>query len=165
MDLKMKFYTVSVRYAAFLKSIDGHIPDLVNASYRNPKPFIGIVLDVDGHKYLAPLTSPKDWHKDIVSSSPKYFKLHEVGNPSNELGLINIKFMFPIIDSEMTLIDLDNMPDNQYKNMLYNQLQFIRVNSDVIAKKSKLLRTLVLQGKMKGTCDFNALESGYNQFT
>jgi protein AbiQ len=164
MEKNMKFYTVSSIYADFLKKIDVHIPDLTNASYLNPKPFVGIVLDFDGHKYLAPLTSPKEWHKTIKPSSPKYFKIHETGVPENELGLVNLKFMFPIIDSEITLIDLDNIKDVRYKNLLYNQLQFIRANSAVITKKSKLLRKLVLKGSITETCDFSALESNYNNF-
>ena len=164
MEEQMKFYTVSESYADFLKGIDNGIPNVVDPRYQNPKPFIGVVLEVDGHKYLAPLTSPKDWHSGISNSSPKYFKLHENGNPENILGLINLKFMFPIIDSEVSLIDMDEMPSSQYKNMLYKQLEFIRANSDKITKKSKLLRSLVLQGKVNGTCDFGALEQNYQQF-
>lgn len=160
----MKFYTVSVPYAHYLKEIDDKIPNVVDANYQNPKAFIGVVLDVDGHKYLAPLTSQKPWHADVKSSSPNYFKLHEIGNPDNGLGLINLKFMFPILESEMALIELDDMPETRYKKMLYKQLQFIRVNSEDIVKRSALLRHLVLTGKMKGTCNFAALEACYQKF-
>lgn len=160
----MKFYTVSVAYAQHLKEIDDKIPNVFDAAYKNPKAFIGVVLEVDGHKYLAPLTSKKSWHADVKSSSPNYFKLHETGKPDNDLGLINLKFMFPIIESEVTLIELDDMPDTKYKKMLYKQLQFIRVNSENIVKKAALLRQLVLNGKMKGTCNFAALEECYQNF-
>lgn len=160
----MKFYTVSEAYAAYLKGIDSQIPNVVDVKYQNPKAFIGVVLEVEGHKYLAPLTSPKDWHSGLNNSSPKYFKLHENGNPENGLGLINLKFMFPIIDDEVSLIDVDELPDTAYKRMLYKQLQFIRTNSERITKKSKLLRNLVLGGKMQGTCDFASLEECYGNF-
>ena len=161
----MKFYTVSEAYAAFLKGIDSQIPNVVDVKYQNPKAFIGVILEVEGHKYLAPLTSPKDWHSGLSNSSPKYFKLHENGNPDNGLGLINLKFMFPIIDDEISLIDVDELPDTTYKRMLYKQLQFIRTNSEKITKKSNLLRNLVLARKMKGTCDFASLEECYKSFT
>ncbi|MBM4805924.1 type III toxin-antitoxin system ToxN/AbiQ family toxin [Vibrio parahaemolyticus] len=160
----MKFYTVSEAYADYLKGICEKIPNVVDAKYQNPKAFIGIVLEVEGHKYLAPLTSPKDWHANLKPSSPKYFKLHENGNPDNGLGLINLKFMFPIIEDEVSLIDLDELSDTPYKRMLYKQLQFIRSNSERITKKSQLLRKLVLGGEMGGTCDFASLEECYGNY-
>ena len=163
--INMKFYTVSEAYATFLKGIDDQIPNVIDVKYQNPKAFIGVVLEVDGHKYLAPLTSPKPWHDTLNNSSLKYFKLHENGNPENGLGLVNLKFMFPIIDNEVSLIDVDGMPDTPYKRMLYKQLQFIRSNSEQITKKSKLLRNLVLAGKMQGTCDFASLEESYASFS
>ena len=78
--------------------------------------------------------------------------------------MINLKFMIPIIEAEVSLLDLNGMPNTSYKRMLYKQLQFIRVNSDKIAEKSELLRNLVLQGKMQGTCNFSLLEEKYRDF-
>jgi len=160
----MKFYQISSRYISYLKSFEEKVPNSEDPTYQNPKAFIGIVLDIQGHKYLAPLTSPKQWHQTIKESSPNFFKLHENGVPENQLGLINLKFMIPIIESEVSLLDMDNMPDSRYKRMLYKQLQFIRANSDKINEKSELLRSLVLQGKMQGTCDFDLLEKKYRDF-
>lgn len=72
--------------------------------------------------------------------------------------------MIPIIESEVSLLDMGSMPDSRYKRMLYKQLQFIRANSVKINEKSELLRSLVLQGKMRGTCDFGLLEEKYRGF-
>ncbi|SMG75014.1 Uncharacterised protein [Klebsiella quasipneumoniae] len=160
----MKFYQISSRYISYLKEFEEKVPNSEDPTYQNPKAFIGIVLDIQGHKYLAPLTSPKPWHQDIKESSPNFFKLHENGVPENQLGLINLKFMIPIIESEVSLLDMDSMPDSRYKRMLYKQLQFIRANSDKINEKSELLRSLVLQGKMRGTCNFGLLEEKYRDF-
>ena len=160
----MKFYTISSRYIEYLKGFEDKVPNSEDPNYQNPKAFIGIVLEIQGHKYLAPLTSPKPWHSTIKESSPSFFKLHENGVPENQLGLINLKFMIPIIEAEVSLLDLNGMPNTSYKRMLYKQLQFIRVNSDKIAEKSELLRNLVLQGKMQGTCNFSLLEEKYRDF-
>ncbi|EDD5708002.1 type III toxin-antitoxin system ToxN/AbiQ family toxin [Salmonella enterica subsp. enterica serovar Enteritidis] len=160
----MKFYTISSSYIKYLKDFDDKVPNSEDPTYNNPKAFIGIVLEIEGHKYLAPLTSPKAWHANVKESSPAFFKLHENGVPDNQLGLINLKFMIPIIEAEVSLLDLDSMPDTPYKRMLYKQLQFIRVNEDKISEKSKLLRNLALQGRMQGTCDFAMLEEKYQHF-
>ncbi|MEQ4676899.1 type III toxin-antitoxin system ToxN/AbiQ family toxin [Providencia vermicola] len=160
----MKFYNISSKYICYLKSFEEKVPNSEDPTYQNPKAFIGVVLDIQDHKYLAPLTSPKPWHENIKESSPNFFKLHENGVPENQLGLINLKFMIPVIESEISLLDMNSMPDSPYKKMLYKQLQFIRANSDKINEKSELLRSLVLQGNIKGTCDFGLLEEKYRDF-
>lgn len=160
----MKFYTISSKYIEYLKEFDDKVPNSEDPTYQNPKAFIGIVLEIQGHKYLAPLTSPKKWHNNVKESSLSCFKLHENGVPENQLGLINLKFMIPIIEAEVSLLDLGSMPNTPYKRMLYKQLQFIRANSDKIASKSDTLRNLVLQGKMQGTCNFSLLEEKYRDF-
>jgi len=160
----MKFYTLSIDYAEFLKKFDSKVPNLTGVDYKNPKPFVGVVLEIDGHKYLAPMTSPKSWHDDIKNSNVNYFKIHENGDPTNYLGMINFKFMIPIIESEICLIDLDGISSEKYKNLLYNQLQFIRSSEDKIKKRSRLLRNWSLEGKVTGTCDFLALEANYNSY-
>lgn len=73
----MKFYTVSDAYIRFLKSIDRKVPN----SYAGKKPFIGVVLEVNGHKYLVPLTSYKQKQDRIKLHCPTAVKLHERGNP------------------------------------------------------------------------------------
>ena len=67
----MKFYTISSRYIEYLKGFEDKVPNSEDPTYQNPKAFIGIVLEIQGHKYLAPLTSPKPWHSTIKESSPK----------------------------------------------------------------------------------------------
>jgi len=160
----MQFYTISEDYAEYLRGIDASIPNIKGNGYKNPKPFIGIVLHIDDHRYVAPLTSPKEWHDSIKNSSPMYFKIHENGNPDHKLGLVNLKFMFPILDDYSSLIDLENHDDEKYQQLLYKQLEFIRPNSEKLGKKAALLRKLFFEGKVKGTCNFASLEECYKKF-
>ena len=160
----MKFYTISSSYAAYLKQFDNKVPNLTADNYKHPKPFIGVVLQIENHAYLAPMTSPKDWHTSIKGSDPKYFKIYENGNTQNYLGMINLKFMIPVLDSEISLIDLENIASKHYQRLLYNQLQFIRSHQKKIKSKSLLLRKLVLNGKINNTCNFQSLEANYMSY-
>ncbi|PEH15929.1 toxN, partial [Salmonella enterica] len=49
----MKFYTISSSYIKYLKDFDDKVPNSEDPTYNNPKAFIGIVLEIEGHKYLA----------------------------------------------------------------------------------------------------------------
>lgn len=160
----MKFYTISTDYVSFLKTVDARVPNTQDPAYQQQKIFVGVVLEIDGHKYLAPLTSYKPHQDKIKSSSPVSFKLHEKSNPDNKLGMINLKFMIPVLDSQIQLLDINSISGG-YQRMLYKQLEFIRVNKSMILKKAELLRHLVIDKEQNfGSCNFALLEEKYRSF-
>ena len=56
----MNLYKVDLEYYNFLHYYEPKIPYVKNE--KQNRPFIGIVLDVNGKNYFAPLTSPKPKH-------------------------------------------------------------------------------------------------------
>ena len=52
----MKIYTVDEQYIAALKAVQ---PRKVLDNYQGTRPYIGVLLEVNGTKFLAPLTSHK----------------------------------------------------------------------------------------------------------
>jgi protein AbiQ len=163
-ESNMKFYTVSDSYIAFLKNIDKKVLD----NYGGKRPFIGIILNVNNHEYLAPLTSHKLTQDKINSSSSTVMKLHERGNPHNKLGMIQINNMIPIIRLEVQLLDIENQPE-PYRSMLYKQYEYIKTKTDEIQKKAEKLYKLVIYNKQdfycRISCDFKLLEENYRNFT
>ncbi|MEM9276100.1 MAG: type III toxin-antitoxin system ToxN/AbiQ family toxin [Cyanobacteria bacterium P01_F01_bin.143] len=164
--MKLYFYTVSDSYINFLKQIERKVP---NNNYSNRKKlFIGIVLEINGHKYLAPLTSYKKSQDNISDSSPTIEKLHERGNPDNKLGMIQFRYMIPVIDSEIQLLDIENQPE-PYKSMLYKQFEFMKLRTNTILKKARRLHKLVVETKKdffcRKSCDFKSLEENYRNFS
>lgn len=67
----MKFYTVDERYIAALKGAE---PTKVLDNYQGTRPYVGVLLEVNGTKFLAPLTSHKAKHDTIDGSKPTVFK-------------------------------------------------------------------------------------------
>ncbi|WP_186073861.1 type III toxin-antitoxin system ToxN/AbiQ family toxin [Burkholderia gladioli] len=159
----MEFYTVSDKYIAYLKSIDTTVPD----NYSEQRAYIGVILEVGGHKYLAPLTSYKPKQDRIDSSNPSVFKLHEKGVPDNKLGMVAINNMFPILDSEITRVDFASQ-SGPYRRMLTLQLAFIKSNQDQIKTRAETLHKLVCQNAHKFftsiSCKFAVLEANYRQY-
>jgi protein AbiQ len=152
----MRFYIVDDQYIRYLKTVDPKVPDNYNAT----KPFIGIVLDINGFKYLAPLTSYKQNQENIKSSTPTCVKMHEQGKPTNKLGMIQLNNMIPVLDSVITEFDM-NSRDQKYQNLLNNQLVYIKTVREEIEKKSAKLYRLVekqVPFYVGMSCDFTALE-------
>lgn len=154
----MKFYTVTDDYIRHLKETDKNVPD----NYSESRAYVGIVLQVGGTKYLAPLTSFKEKQNKIPNSTPTIFKLHEDGNPDNKLGMIQLNNMIPVTDSVISELDVDVQAE-PYKRMLRRQIKFIKKNNDKIVARAKKLRKLVVENKhphfSKISCKFEELEA------
>ncbi len=149
---------------AFLKNIDKKVPN----NYGGKRPFIGIVLNINDHEYLAPLTSYKSKQDKIKSTLPTIMKLYERRDPSNKLGMIQINNMVPIIRSEIRLLDIENQ-QKPYKNMLYKQYEFIKTKIVKIQDKAIKLHNLVVDKEQsfycRISCNFRLLENNYRNFT
>jgi protein AbiQ len=145
-------------YINFLKTIDNKVPD----NYVGKRAYIGIIMEIDGVQFFAPLTSYKTKQDSIDSSIATIFKLHERGNPSNKLGMISINNMIPVLNDQIIKLDIENQP-YKYKSMLYKQYEFIKEKKDEIIFRANKLYDLVINKKspfyVKMSCDFSKLTS------
>ncbi|MEO3479893.1 type III toxin-antitoxin system ToxN/AbiQ family toxin [Phaeobacter sp. CAU 1743] len=157
---ELKFYTVSTAYLDHLHAVEPRVYYAQGTAYINAKPYVGIVLDVSGHKFLAPLTSYKPKHDRIKSSNVTVFKLHERGNPNNKLGMISLNNMIPVPDTEITLLDMASQSE-RYRRMLYKQYEFIKENAveikDRAAKLHYQVTALRTPFYVRLSCDFTIL--------
>jgi len=159
----MKLYKVTEEYVAFLKGIDPSVPN----NYEGKKPYVGVVLSIGHHNYLAPLTSYKPKQDKIKPSVPSVVKLHERGNPKNKLGMIQLNNMIPVLNSEIELLDFEAQ-NEAYKKLLTRQVEFIKVKEEEIKDKATKLYHIVVDDKNPFfcgiSCDFLKLEGSYRTF-
>lgn len=163
----LKFYTVSTAYLDHLQAVEPKVYYSKGDAYINAKPYVGIVLEVAGHKFIAPLTSYKPKQDGIKSSSLAAFKLHERGNPNNKLGMISLNNMIPILDTEINPLDV-NAQKGGYQRMLYKQFEFIKANSDEIKDRAAKLHHQVTVVRttfyVNISCDFNGMIDASKKF-
>lgn len=159
----MQFYTVTNAYINYLKALDSKVPD----NYGGSRPYVGIILEIGGHKYLAPLTSYKAKQDTMKDSNPTIFKIYEKGNDLNKLGMLHLNNMIPVLESEIIPVVFSSL-DHKYKSLLTKQIAYIKSEQDAIKKKAGNLYKLVTISKnehyCKLSCDFIALEAGYKGF-
>lgn len=163
----MKFYTVADDYVSFLQTFDKKVPNNGGAGYKGKKVYIGVVLEIDGHKFLAPLTSYKPDQERIKSSSPSAFKLHERTNPNNKLGLISLNYMVPVLENELAELDVAAQ-EEKYKKLLYLQYEFIKLNkADIIGRAQNLYEHVVVKKSdffVRISCDIPVLIENYTNY-
>lgn len=121
----LKLYFVSNDYLDYLREIDHKIP--LNKQGGKPRPFVGIILSINGNNYFAPLSSQK--HNKRTD-----FKIVK----SNEhIATIRCSFMFPIHKNAIKEIDFteEMNKDRKYTAILIHEINYI--NND--EHKEKLL--------------------------
>jgi protein AbiQ len=161
----MDFFRVSDVYISFLHGIDAKV--YFNKSDRNTRPYVGVVLEVGGQKYFAPLTSYKPKQDAFKASDPRFFKIHEKGVPTNKLGMIALNNMIPVIDTQITRIEFSAQPE-RYRRMLLLQRAYLLSNQEHVRERAHKLYELITIRKhayySRYCCDFSLLEAKHKDF-
>lgn len=160
----MDFYHIDEVYIAYLRAADSRVPE----NKGGKRPYIGIVLAVEGIDYFVPMTSPKPKH--LKMKNGKDFRKIDQGR----LGAINFNNMIPAPKHVVQKIDISSEPDPKYKRLLQNQYIAIRSDQQNIEKTARLLRQLILSEDKELTthdraikqrcCDLRLLESISQQY-
>ncbi len=155
---KFRFYHIHDGYVDYLHKVDNRVQ--LNKGQR--RPYVGIVLSINGFDYYVPLESPKPNHVNIKSSGP-VFKLD-----GGELGIMGFNNMIPVKRYNLIEFDILAEQDEKYKNLLLNQLRFCEKNKNIILSRAQATYRKALDGKnafyRKICCDFKRLENACNRY-
>lgn len=157
----MKVYKLDTNYSNYLNHFEPKISIADNG--KENRPFLGVVLTVHNINFFAPLTSPKAKHI-TMKNSQDFLKIDD-----GFLGGINLNNMIPIPKTALREINISQIKDIKYKQMLYKQLNWIRDNKERINNRAKNLYYLVVQRKatndlINRCCDFRLLEEKCQEF-
>lgn len=167
LETKLQLYYVSNRYLRYLKSYEEHVWE--NSDKENQRPYVGIILKINGYMYFAPLTSAKPKHlkwKDSLTSIRIEFK-------SELLAILCLNNMIPVPDGEVSLVDIESCLDKNYQNLLNKEAIGIRHKNDKIIRTaynlynelSRVDNTKSLIIRIRSVCfNFKELERLCNAF-
>ena len=128
----MRLVIVKDEYLDYLKSFSEN----VKHNKQEKRPYVGIVLSINGHNYFAPLGSPKPKHKQM-KEAVDFIKID-----SGNLGVVNLNNMIPVPCDKIKEIDF-SIYDKKYKELLKDQSVWLRENSEKINKKAEKLYILI----------------------
>lgn len=126
------FFYVSQDYVDFLRELDNNVCDNKGSS----RPYIGIVLEVNNNKYLAPLTSPYHYNEKGEKNKKEYLnnkKYKRIVHPINdeEFGWVRVGNMIPVYRDVIEPIIIAELSDEKLKNRLIEQWNYFK-NLDVV---------------------------------
>ena len=129
--MNIQLFEVSSKYINYLLPYASHLFHNKKPGQNNERKYIGIVLEVNGFKYFAPLSSYKPKHEKM-SEGLDFIKL-------GRYSVINLNNMFPIPDGLYTYVDISREANPHYRSLLMAEYRIIRVKQDLIRKNASVL--------------------------
>ena len=165
MDQDLMPVLIDSKYCDYLRTFDHRVA--YNKDRKDLRPFIGILFEVSGKKYFAPLSSPKGKHLKMRNN------LDFLRIKGGEYGAINFNNMIPLIEGVFQMIDLNKTglspSEQRYQDLLINQRNWLNARRDQIRSKASNLYDSYKNNKLPKNirdrcCDFILLEGKSGQF-
>lgn len=139
-----------MKYVRNLAKADNNVMSVSPQTEKSSRPFIGVLILLNGKKYCIPLSSPKKKFEG-KKNSVDFMKITHSNEKDNKkiIGAPNINNMLLIDDALIAPIDLkihnnDSPKSVAYKELMKYQLDFCRHNQDIILKRANKLYDIVV---------------------
>ena len=149
MKSNLRIYEVKSAYIKFLSNYQEHI--FSQNEGKDKRKYIGIVLEIKGIKYFAPLSSFKDKHKKM-REGVDFIKI-------KDYAVVNINNMIPVPESQIVNLDINKEKDPSYKYLLQAESREINRQKNRIKKNAE-----IVYSHKKHNGDSTALSKRTNDF-
>ncbi len=159
MKNELKLVRIDTEYCNFLRQFDSRVP--YNFNEKELGPFIGVLFEVNGCSYFAPLSSPKPKHLKMKN------KLDFLRIDNGKLGAINFNNMLPIQQNNIIMIDLEKQyvtkSEQNYQKLLKEQIYWLNRNDEKLFSRAEGLYLKYKENKLdmktrERCCNFMLLE-------
>lgn len=173
MSKRLKLYHVNLKYIRNLHNVDEHVPSISPQLGKQNRPFLGVIIMVNGAKYCIPLSSNSAGKNKKLDSMRENITLRKIRDKDgNTLASLNLNNMIPIRDEYITEIDLkikssDSAVIKRWKKLCAKELDWCQSNKDDIERLANELHRKYCSGdffqKRKICLNFPALEIECNK--
>lgn len=164
--MRFQFYNVDTEYCDFLRKEDHRVP--YTSADKTTRPFVGIVVSINGFNYYAPLTSPKPKHL-TMKNTRDFLRIN-----NGRWGAINFNNMIPVHTISLKPVNVgensqDSYADKAYKSLLIEQLNWCNANSERIVTQAAHLYSAVInrvapEPLLQRCCDFRLCERRMEEY-
>ncbi len=133
----LNLYEISPSYISYLTSYAPHLFHNKKQEQKNERKYIGIVFEINGLDYFAPLSSFKDKHRNMTESID-FIKV-------KDYAVINLNNMFPVPPRERTYVNISNVRDPHYRSLLLAEYRFIKSIREKICKNAQNIYKIKLK--------------------
>lgn len=153
---QLKLYEIKKEYIEYLGMFQEHV-----FHDEGKRKYVGIILEINGYKYFAPLSSFKEKHKRM-KESVDFIKIKDV-------SVININNMIPVPERQYQLVDISGTKDPHYKYLMQTEIREINKQKNRISKNAQIVYSHKLRNTDKTSLakrcnDFIVLEKKCREF-
>ena len=162
---KLKLYTMDMKYVRDLHRVDNRVQSVSPQIHKSNRPFVGVVVVCDEHKYCIPLDHPKEKHYKMKND----VDFTRIFDGDKLIGVLNFNNMIPVDDGLIKPLNVkpgkdDSPAEKAYKILCAKELDWIQKNQEAIIKKAnklyKIIQLEMTSNNLKKRClDFKKLES------
>ena len=140
----MRLYSVSDDYIEYLRNIFPRVYSNKIANRKHTRKYLGVVFKLNDFNYYIPLSSPKDAHDYITLNGKKVIRKDSIivirmVVKGTLKGTLQIGTMIPVPNKALIQYNLQDEQDISYKELVQDEIIFIRKNTNRIIKTAKLL--------------------------
>ena len=167
----MQLYSISDEYISYLRKKYPRVYSNKEDARVHTRKYLGTVVDVGPHKYYIPLSSPKEKHDYVMVNGKKTIRKDSLivmrivsgkGEDKELKGTLQIGTMIPVPDTAIELYDVESETDQAYKDLINEEIIYIRKHEKAIIKNARVLyskRKSGVENRVVQSClDFKALE-------
>ena len=124
-QLPLEVYRIDMKYIRNLHNIDDRVLSVSPQIGKAERPFLGVIIICNEHKYCVPLSKPKKKHKQMRDKIDfKKILCNDV-----LIGVLNFNLMIPVEDEQIQRIDTkirkhDNADTRKKKELLIKELEW-----------------------------------------
>lgn len=173
MNKRFKLYTVNKKYIRALHNIDDNVPSVSPQIGKQYRPFLGIIVLINGSKFCIPFTSNSDKKNKDFEVMRENITLRKISDKNGKvLAALNLNNMIPIREEYLTEIDLKLYPTDtphqrHWKKLCIKELNWCQTHQDEIERLANELYRIYTSNepfkKRKICLNFPALEEECNK--
>lgn len=143
-QLPLEVYRIDMKYIRNLHNIDDRIFSVSPQIGKDERPFLGIIIICNDHKYCVPMSKPKKMHDKID------FK--KIIHNGYLIGVLNFNLMIPVENAQIQRIDTqirkhDNMDTRKKKELLIKELQWCNEHIGDLVNTANVLYQKYITGE------------------
>ena len=148
---ELNFYYIDLKYIRDLSNVDDNVMSISPQRGKQNRPFVGVIVLLNGRKYCIPLTSPKVKFEKM-KSQVDFLKIFDESKKGEKplIGVLNINNMIPVDESVIRKVDLiihnnDKQEVKAHKRLMQKQLKWCREHVDTIENRANKVYDMVVK--------------------
>ncbi len=173
MNKRFKLYNVNIKYIRNLHNVDDNVPSVSPQIGKQARPFLGIIILINGSKFCIPFTSNSAKKNKNFESMRENITFRKIRDKDGTiLAALNLNNMIPVREEYVTEIDLgihstDTPNLCRWKKLCIKELDWCQAHQNEIERLANELYRMYTSdkpfGKRKICLNFPALERECNK--